>query len=314
MITSCVKHLLLILCCCILTSVHSQTITTIAGTGVGAFNGDGNVAITTTINGPFGVAVDTIGNVYIADRFNHRIRKVANNGIMTTVAGDGSSGYSGDGFAATNAQLNEPTGVAVDNAGNIYIADRLNNVIRMVKNDTIHTISGTGIAGYNGDGIATASQLNLPRGVSVSKNGIVVIADQGNQLVRVSTTTGMLKTVAGNRIMGFSGDGGAATQASLYNPASGCIDDSGNLYIADVDNQRIRIVHPNGTISTFVGTGTAGYFGDGGPATNAQLHEPICVGMNKNGELFIADGWNYRIRKVAKNGVITTIAGNGSAA
>ncbi|MFB5761966.1 cadherin-like beta sandwich domain-containing protein [Paenibacillus medicaginis] len=278
----------------------SGNISTVAGTGSEGYSGDGRAATTAQLNNPFGVAVDNSGNLYIADFNNNRIRKVDSLGNISTVAGTGSEGYSGDGRAATTAQLAGPTGVAVDNSGNLYIADFMNNRIRKVDSSgNISTVAGTGENGYSGDGgAATTAQLSDPQGVAVDSSGNLYIADRGNNRIRKVDSSGNISTVAGTGEWGYSGDGGAATTAQLYYPFDVAVDSSGNLYIADAINQRIRKVDSLGNISTVAGTGEAGYSGDGGAATTAQLNNPFGVAVDNSGNLYIADFNNNRIRKV----------------
>ena len=264
---------------------------------------------------PFGVALDAAGNLYIADYVDYRIRKVDTNGIITTVAGNGTAGYSGDGGAATKASLDYPFAVAVDAAGNLYIADSENNRIRKVAtNGIITTLAGNGTGGYSGDGGAAAqASLLYPYGVAVDASGNVYIADSDNDRVRKVDTNGIITTVAGDATPGYSGDGGLATKASLEFPVGVGLDSSGNLYIADFDNSRVRKVGANGIITTFAGNGTEGFAGDGGAATNAGLYYPVGVAADASGNVFIADYYDFRIREVDPHGVITTVAGNGIA-
>ena len=298
----------------------SGTITTIAGTGTLGYSGDGGPATSAQLANPNGVAVDNSGNLYIADTDNQRIRKVtASDGTISTVAGTGTMGYSGDAGPATSAQLNVPSGVAVDSSGNLYIADTYNQRIRKVtaSDGKISTVAGAGTMGYSGDdGPATSAQLANPNGVAVDSLGNLYIADTYNQRIRkVTASDGTISTVAGTGTAweyGYiSGDGGAALSAQLNSPISVAVDSSGNLYIADTWNQRIRKVKASdGTITTVAGTGTSGYSGDAGPATSAQLNRPYSVAVDSNGNLYIADTYNHRIRKVTGSiGTITTVAG-----
>jgi sugar lactone lactonase YvrE len=255
------------------------TITTVAGTGAPSYSGDGGPATSAGLNSPTGVAVDSSGNLYVADQRNERIRKVTA-GVITTVAGNGTVGFSGDGGLATNAQLYYPEGIAVDGSGNLYIADSDNQRIRKVNTGgTISTIAGNGNVGFNcNNGTATGLALNHPSGVAVDGSGNLYIADYGNQCVR-KVAAGNIATVAGNGTASYGGDGGPATSAELNYPTGVAVDSSGDLYIADYVNSRVRMVNATGTITTVAGTGTAGFSGDGGPATSAQLYNPTGVAV-----------------------------------
>ena len=293
------------------------TITTIAGTGKVGFRGDGGPAIEAKLYFPAGVATDGVGNVYIADSSNDRIRKVDSTGTITTIAGGESAvNFPGDGGPASQAKLWSPSDVAVDGAGNLYIADRLNQRIRKVDSTgTITTIAGTGEPGFSRDG-GPASQATLwsPSDVAVDGVGNVYIADSSNDRIRKVDSTGTITTIAGSGPHydgGFGGDGGPAVKAQLGRPSGVALDGDGNLYIADTDNQRIRKVDSTGTITTIAGTGKGGFSGDGGPAVKAQLGRPSGVALDGVGNLYIADSSNDRIRKVDSTGTITTIAGTG---
>jgi hypothetical protein len=255
--------------------------------------------------------VDSAGTLYIADTTNQRVRKVTEAGVITTVAGNGTGGYSGDNGLATAAKLNYPYGVAVDSAGTLYIADRGNDRVRKVRDGVITTVAGTGTPGYSGDnGLATAAKLNEPWGVVVDSTGTLYIADTNNHRVRKVTGNGRITTVAGTGTGGYGGDNGPATDAQLNQPYGVGVDSTGTLYIADRGNHRVRKV--TGTvITTVAGTGTPGYSGDHGPATDAHLNSPFGVGVDSTGTLYIADTGNDRVRKVV-DGVITTVAGNGT--
>ena len=290
----------------------SGSVNTIAGNGVLSHSGDGGAAVKAQINTPLGVAVDAAGNTYIADTANNVVRRVDSNGAISNFAGTGTAGSSGDGSAATGAQLNGPQGLAVDSAGNLYIADTQNNRVRKVTGGTISTVAGNGTGGFAGDGAAAGSaQLNLPFGVAVDAGGNLYIAEFGNNRVRKVTAGGTISTLAGNGVFGYSGDGGQATGAMLNGPQGVAVDTLGNVYIADAANNRVRRVAPNGTITTVAGSGLAGYSGDGGSAVNAQVGNPVAVAVDSTGNLFIADG-SARVRKVFVSGLIQTIAGNGT--
>jgi sugar lactone lactonase YvrE len=230
-------------------------------------------------------------------------------GTISTVAGDGKEAYNGDAIQATQAGT-DPYGVAVDSSGNLYIADTGNQRIRMVNPaGVISTVAGNGTAGYSGDGgPATSAMLDDAFGIAVDGSGNLYIADYNNGRVRKVTPDGVISTVAGNGTAGYSGDGGPATSAEVWGPYSLAVDGSDNLYIADSANNRIRKVTPAGTISTVAGNGTAGYSGDGGAATSAQLWVPLGVAVDSNGNLYIADNYNNAIRKVTSAGVISTIS------
>jgi hypothetical protein len=291
----------------IVEKIDAQThvMTTIAGTGVYGFNGNGIPATSAELDGPIAVAVDSAGNVFIADDENDMVREVsATTGLISTVAGNGGFGYNGDGIPATSAQLGFPVSIALDSAGNLYIADFQNDRIREVSHTTglISTIAGNGTAGYNGDGIAaTSAELNLPDGVTLDAAGDVFIADAHNNRVReVNKATGLISTVAGTGTQGYNGDGIAATSAQLASPSAVAIDASGNLFILDEVNQRVReVTASTGLISTVVGTGTAGYNGDNIAAGSAEISFSGGLAIDSTGNLYIADESNNRIREVA---------------
>ncbi|MDB5283903.1 MAG: hypothetical protein JWO06_2978 [Bacteroidota bacterium] len=278
----------------------------------GGFSGDGGLADTATLAGPVGVGVDGNGNVYIADAGNDRIRKVdVNTGIITTIAGNGIPGLSGDGGPATSAKLNGPSGVAVDVFGNVYIADRQNNRIRKVSaaNGHISTIAGksaaNGNGGFSGDGArADFAELAQPNGVAVDASSNVYIADLSNNRIRkITVSTGIITTIAGSgpgvSTGTFSGDGGSADSAGLYYPRGVAVDISGNLYIMDSQNNRVRKVSA-GIITTVVGNGTPGYSGDGGPADSAEINgADNGVAVSGFGDVYVADVYNNVIHKAS---------------
>jgi sugar lactone lactonase YvrE len=290
-------------------------ISTIAGQGTAGFSGDGGLATSAQLYLPMGISLDASDNLYIADYVNRRIREVASDGLINTVAGIGTQGFSGDGGPATLAQLHLPTGVSSDGTGNLFIADSNNSRIRKVTpNGIINTVAGNGIAGFGGDGgPATSAQLNQPIGVTLDVAGNLFISDSANQRIRKVTPDGVISTVAGKGTPGFSGDGGAAIVAQLNQPGGIAVDSIGNLFIADVVNNRIREVTPDGVIHTVAGMGGAAFGGDGGRATFALLHSPAGVAIDTKGNIVIADSGNNRIREVTTDGVIRTVAGIGAA-
>lgn len=357
----------------------SLAITTVAGTGAAGFQGDGGSATQAQLNAPIGIAVDAKGNLYIADSGNSVIRKVSG-GVITTVAGNGAAGFSGDSGPATSASLYSPEGVAVDKAGFIYIADTFNNRVRSVTGDgTIQTIAGTGKPDFSDETVPVNSPLFFPSDVSLDPNGTLYIADLGNSRIRqiangkivtlaggdgglepfpdaVATAVhlngptgiaidgqanlyfaegslssgtgrgigdyriwkvnaaGTLSVAAGTGVESFSGDGGAAAVAQLNTPSNLALDAVGNLYFSDTANNRVRQISPSGAITTVAGTGTAGFGGDSGAATLAGLDGPTGLAVDGDGNLYIADTGNNRIRKVLPNGTILSIAGNGNGA
>lgn len=287
-------------------------IQTVAGTGAIGLAGDGGLATSAAMSAPYSVAVDSSGNFVIADYGNNRIRRVDKaSGNISTIAGTGNIGFAGDGSAATSAILHLPTGVAMDSSGNVYLADSLNNRIRKISGSNISTVAGNGGLSSSGDGgPATSSQLNTPLGVAVDSSGNFYIADALNNTIRKVSSGGIISTYAGNSVPGSSGDGGAPTAAQLNAPQGVAVDSSGNLYIADTQNHKVRKISA-GVISTFAGSGTAGFSGDGGAATSATLNEPFAVAVDGPGNVYIAEFGNSRIRKVDTKGIITTVAGNG---
>ena len=290
-------------------------ISTVAGNGTLGYSGDAGPATSAQLAYPCGVAFDQSGDMYIADSGNNVIREVTPAGTITTIAGNNTRGYSGDQAQATAAQLYAPLGLAFDAAGNLYVSDSGNQVIRVIgTTGNIGTFAGLLEAGYSGDGgLATAAQFYYPKGLAMDSSGNLYIADMGNSVIR-KISNGIVTTVAGNGRAGFSGDGGAATIAQLFSPDSLAVDNFGNLYIADVGNQRIREVLANGTITTIAGNGIRGYSGDGGPATQAELYNPnsvavvscsapICNGVTE-GTIYVADENNHVIRKLTPKAIL----------
>ncbi len=270
----------------IVSPVVGQNIDTFAGTGTAGYSGDGGPAASAQIFTPYGIAVASNGDVYFADRDNNVIRKVdAATGDISTVAGGGSL-QTGDGTLATAAWTNTPYDVAVDGAGNIYIADTFNHRIRKVDIGTglISTIAGTGVQGYGGDGgAATSALLDTPSGIAVDSAGNVIFSDTVNHRIRKITPGGAISTIAGTGAGGFSGDGGPATAAKIKSPHGISIDDADNIYIADTDSSAIRKFTDGGTITTVAGTGQSGYTGDGGLATSAKINKPKGLWVVDNG-------------------------------
>jgi hypothetical protein len=291
-----------------------STIETAAGTGVAGYAGDGGQAVDAQLISPAGVAVDGFGNVYLADDGANVVRRISPTGVISTVAGNGTAGYSGDNGLPTAAKLNGPTDVVLDAADNLYIADFGNHVVREVVAATgkIRTVAGNGTAGYGGDGGAgNKAKLTSPAGLDVDTAGNGYIADYGNGTVRKLSAAGTISTLAGTGVPGFSGDGGPASAAQLDHPGDVAVVGS-MVYVADAMNARVRLVDGAGTISTVAGDGTAAYAGDGGPATSASLVYPTGLATDSAGDLFVADMYGHTIREVAA-GTITTVAGTGVA-
>ena len=255
-------------------------ITTIAGTGTEGDSGDGGAATSAQLHWPYGVALDN-RMVYIADFANNKVRMVSSTGIITTFAGTGAWGDGGDGGAATSALLNNPFDVAVDISGNVYIADSYNGKIRLVKSN----------------GIISTLATNMPSfGIAVDNNGNVYATV--SQKILIINSAGIITTFAGTGGQGSSGDGEAATSALLHNPEGVAVDISGNVYIADSSNNKIRMVNSAGIITTIAGTGTQGITGDGNAATSAHLNFPTGVAVDLSGNVYIADTYNNKIRLV----------------
>ena len=285
------------------------TITTVVGTGVAGFSGDGGPATSANINHPIGIVVDAAGNLYFADSSNERIRKVTPAGIISTIAGSGApytNIFSGDGGPATSATLACPYDFDFDAAGNLYIADTCNNRIRKVNTaGVISTFAGNGTADYSGDGgPATSASLWLPVGMKFDASGNLYFSDAQNNRLRKITPAGIISTVAGSgpitiQLGSYGGDGGPATSAFLKNPGNITFDRCGNLYFGDFSNHRVRKINRDGVISTFAGNGVAAFSGDGGPAVDASLNYPHSAYIDAAGNLYIPDWSNNRVRKIA---------------
>ena len=310
--------LFLIGACCVPSVSFGQvpkfTISTFAGNATAGFAGDGGSATAANLKFPAGIALDHAGNLYIADVFNARIRKVDTSGNITTFAGTGTFGFSGDGGVPTAALLFRPYGVAFDKAGNLYIADTFNDSIRKItaSGTTISTIAGF-MEGFGGDGAAaTGASLDTPTVVVLDAAGNLYIADTLNHRIRKVGTDGIISTIAGTGNALSSGDGGPASSAALNTPEGLAVDGAGNLYVSESEGHRIRKIAPDGTITTVAGNGNAGFQGDGGPATQASLYYPKGIAVDPaSGNLYIADWLNSRVRVVTPDGNINTVAGNG---
>jgi trimeric autotransporter adhesin len=289
-------------------------IVTIGGNGTIGFSGDGGGAQAAQFNGPLAVAVDTAGNIYVDDYYNYRVRKINTANTISTVAGTGTLGYTGNGSIASSAEV-VPGGLAIDRKGNLFISDAYFNVIRKVNPlGIISTYAGTGIGGYSGDSSsATVAKLHSPVGLAIDKKGNLFIADAANHVVRKVDTTGRITTYAGVGTPGYFGDGGVATFAMLDSPIAVTVDRLGNLYIADYYNNVIRKVDTTQVITTFAGTaGSYGYSGDGGLAAFAMLNAPKGVAVDTGLNVYISDANNNVIRKVDASGNISTVVGNGT--
>lgn len=318
---------------------QQYSITTIAGNGSQGFSGDSGSAVGSQLNFPAAIAIDGSGKIYIADSANNRIRMISN-GVITTVAGNGTAGYTGDNGPATSAELSDPLGVALDSSGNLYIADSGNNVVRKVSGSTITTFAGNNTAGYMGDGgAANSAELSDPTAVAVDSAGNVYIADASNNVIRkvsggnintlasglthpdglaldaagnvyiadtggrriVEYSGGTYTTLAGTGRLGFTGDDGPGPSAELGDPMGIAVDASGNVYIADTFNNRIRKLSSSGIITTIAGTGALYYSGDGGAAVRASLYFPHAINLDGAGNVYVADTFNGVVRLLQPN-------------
>lgn len=298
--------------------VHSilgaQTITTIAGNRYSGFSGDGGSATLASLCQPWGVVLDECGNIYFADAYNNRIRKIdGSTGIISTLAGSATAGYGGDGGPATAALLRIPIDVILDRAGNIIFTDHNNNRIRKISlSGTISLFAGNGTNGFAGDGgAATAARLSLPDGIGIDPSGNILVADANNNRVRRIDTAGIITTIAGTGVDSSYGDGGPATAAGLDYPSDVAADKYGNIYISEYYGHRIRKINTSGIITTYAGMGGVGSSGDGGPATAARIHSATGIVVDANGNVFFSDAYNNRVRKIDINGIITIFAGTG---
>ena len=293
---------------------QQATIVTVAGSGIDGHTGDGGPALAAAINHPRGIAFLRDGSFVFAEPFANTVRRVTSDGTITTIAGTGEAGYSGDGGLATAARLFLAHGVAQLPDGSLLVADAGNNRIRRIADGIITTVAGTGGRGFSGDGgPAVAATIDNPRGVAVLPGGGFLIPDTDNHRVRRVDVNGTITTVAGMGTPGFSGDGGAAVDAQLRRPFGVAPTADGGFLIVDVGNQRIRRVSREGVITTVAGTGVNGFSGDAGPATAAELDSPHNVAVLPDGGFLIADTFNNRVRRVSPTSVITTVAGTGVA-
>ena len=316
------KQLVLIIiisCACYNMQAQENIIVTVAGKESAGYSGDGGPATNAKLNSDEGFCLDNFGNLYIADGFNSRVRKVnLTTGIITTIAGTDSAGYNGDGILATNANLYVPEAVFTDSAGNIYIADGLNNRIRKVSIATgiINTICGNGILGNGGDGgLAINAELNNPVGICLDRSANIYIAVYDNNKIRkITNSTNIITTFAGTGVIGYSGDGEAATNATFNGPIQCFADSIGNIFICDQYNHAIRKVDATtNIITTIAGNGTAGHTGDGGLAVNATLNQPCGIYVDNQENIFIAEYGDGVIRKIdGATGIISTVAGTGT--
>ena len=296
-------------------SANAQLVRTIVGNDTSGYGGDGGLAIHAMMQHSSGMVTDTAGNLYISDNWSYAVRKITPSGIISTYAGNGGYGYSGDGGPATDAHLNYPSGMAMDAAGNLYIADNANFAVRKVSTSGIITTvagDGSGMWGFSGDGgPATNARINGCVGLAVDRTGNLYIAD-GNRRIRKVNSAGIISTIAGGNMWGYAGDGGPATAAVLAGPAGIAVDTFGNVYFADQPNNVIRKINTSGIITTIAGEYTYAFSGDGGPATNAQLNFPGAIALDNQGNIYIDDEDNNRIRMVNSAGIISTVVGSGT--
>ena len=299
-----------------MTSPNTPIITTCAGTGMAGYSGDGGPAVAADMREPFMCAFDAAGNLFVCEATNHIVRRVdAVTGIITTVAGTGQAGYSGDGGPAIEAAMYEPYSLAIDAGGNIYIVDRLNAVVRRVDglSGSIATVAGTGEPGYSGDGgPGRLAQMREPNDCFLDHSDGLLIADIQDQRVRrLDLATGIIDTFAGTGEKSRAGDGGLARDAGILGARAVCMDTAGNTYIAEREGNGVRVVRPDGTMSTVAGADSElGYSGDGGPAISAKWAGPKGIRCDAAGNVIVTDTENHAIRRIdAATGIVTTIAG-----
>ena len=293
------------------TTEMAYVIDAFAGTGEEGFHGDGGPATQARFHTPRGIAVDSAGNVYVADSNNDRVRRIDQSGMITTIAGTGEQGSAGDGGPAVEAQLFIPDDVALDDSGNLYVSEALGNRVRKIDvTGRISTVAGTGVKGSKGDGgPAVEAQLNQPSELAIDTAGNIYIGEYSGYRVRKVDLEGRITTIAGTGTRGGSGDGGPATEAQ-FNFISGlAVDSTGNVFVSDMNEARIRMISPTGRITTIAGTGNQGHSGDGGRALDAEIETPGGIALDSAGNLFVTEYWAGRIRKIDSAGIITTIAG-----
>lgn len=297
-----------------ISKLSSQNIFTAVGSGtLGSYSGDGGLALVAGISFPQGMAKDASGNIYFCDTGNSCIRKISPSGIITTVVGNGTYGWSGDGGPPTSAQLSAPVSITFDASGNLYIIDIGCHCARKVTSSgTITSIAGIGGPTYSGDGgPAITAGLSSPRGIAVDGSGNVYISDWGNSCIRKINLSGTITTIAGNGFPGYSGDGGVASLAQLNYPYGIAFDVVGNLYITDKTNARIRKIDTSGLITTVAGNGVPGYNGDGIPATSAKISNPEGIKLDVFGNIYFVEAGGILVRKVNTSGIISKVAGIG---
>ena len=315
LIRACLKIFLALLC--LVAPIHADEVQTVAGTGVKGYSGDGSAATAAKIGGPFGISIGPDGALYVCETTSHVIRRIDSAGKISTVAGNGSMGYSGDGGPATNAQLNEPYEVRFDRAGQMYFVEMKNHIVRKVdlKNGIISTVAGTGKRGFSGDGgPATEATFNRPHSIALDHANNIYICDIGNHRVRkVALDSGIVTTFAGTGARKPTPDGATISGTPLNGPRALDFDGKHSLYLALREgNQVWRLDLQKQTLHHLAGTGKKGYSGHGKAARLAELSGPKGIAIAKNGDVFLADTESHTIRVIrAKTGIIETVVGNG---
>ncbi len=296
-------------------SIKAQIITTIAGTGTLGYSGDGGLAINALLSRPNQIIYDQAGNLFIAEDYNHIVRKIDASGNISTVAGTGTEGFSGDGGLAVNAEFSRVAGVTIDAVGNIYICDADNFRIRKVDLlGNINTIVGTGNEGYTGDGgLAINAEIGFISGILVDPAGNIYIANQTYHNIRKIDVAGIITTVAGDGSgnPGYGGEGVLAASTMVNSPAALFMDGAGNLFFSELGGFRIRKINTSGIVTTVAGTGMMGSSGDGGAATSAQILYPYGIVVDASGVIYFCESGNNKIRKIDASGMISTYAGIG---